>query len=95
MENKIGEESGLVDSDQQVNFACRSLDILELHPAEERGDSGQVKGGKISCHVAYPKGDDVLDLPGDCPQRDPIGEGLPLLGQLPSHLKVLSDRCAR
>ena len=72
-----------------------SLDILKCHPTEERSDSGQVNGGKISCDIGDSESDDVLDLPGDCPQRDPIGEGLPLLGLLPSHLEVLSDRCAR
>ena len=28
VENKIGEEPGLMDTQQQVDFACRSLDVL-------------------------------------------------------------------
>ena len=47
------------------------------------------------CDVGDSESDHVFDLPGDGLQGDPIGEGLPLLGLLPSHLEVLSDRCAR
>ena len=85
-ENDIGKESGLVDAQKQVDFACWSLDVLELDPAEERGDSGQVNGRKISGDVGDAKGNDIHDLPGGRPQRNLIGEGLPLLGQLSSHL---------
>ena len=51
VENMTGEESGLVDTQQQVYFACGSLDILKFHSAEERSDFGQVDGGKISCDI--------------------------------------------
>ena len=47
VEKKIGKEPGLLDTQQQVYFACRSLDVLYCHPTEERSDSGQVNGRKI------------------------------------------------
>ena len=91
----VREQPGLMDAQQQIHLAGRSLDILELHPAEEGSDSSQVDWGKISCDVGNAEGEDVLDLPSGCMQGDPVGKGLPLLGLLPSHLEVLGDRSAR
>ena len=51
VENEIGKEPGLVDTQKQVDFACWSLDVLERHPTEERSDSDQVNGRKISGDV--------------------------------------------
>ena len=86
----VREESGLVDTQQKIDLTERSLDILELHSKEERSDSGQIDWRKISCDVTDPEGEDVLDLP----RGDPVGEGVPLLGLLPSHLQVLGNWCA-
>ena len=93
-EDMNGEESGLVDTQHQVYFACGSQDILEFHPAEEGSDFGQVDWGKICYDIGDPEGEYVLDLPGDCLQGDLVGEGLPLLGLLPRHREVLVDGCA-
>ena len=95
VENMTGEESGLVDTQQQVYLACRPLDILDAHPAEERSDFGQIDWGKICSDIGDPEGEYVFDLPGEGLQRDLVGEGLPLLGLLPSHLEVLGNGCAR
>ena len=90
----VRKESGLVDTQQKIDLPDRSLDILELHSGEERSDLGQIDWRKMSCDVTDPEGEDVLDLSGGCTQWDSVGEGLPLLGFLPSHLQVLSNRCA-
>ena len=91
----MGEESGLMDTHQQVYLACRSQDISNFHPPEERSDSGQIDRGKISCDFGDAEGEYVFDLPRDCLQRDLVGQCVPLLGLPPSHLEVLGNGCAR
>ena len=59
----VWEQPGLMDAQQQIHLAGRSLDILELHPAEEGSDSSQVDWAKIGCDVGNTEGEDVLDLP--------------------------------
>ena len=63
VEDMVWEQPGLVDAQQQIHLAGRSLDILELHPAEEGSDLSQVDWGKICCDVTYVVGEDMLDLP--------------------------------
>ena len=65
-----------------------------LVDTQQQVDPGQVGGGEIGRDFGYIEGNDVLDLPGASLQQDPVGEGVPLLGLLPSNLQVLSDRCA-
>ena len=63
VEDMTGEKSGLVDTQQQVYLACRSLDILVLHPAEERGDFGQVDRGRSAVISGIPKASMCLIFP--------------------------------
>ena len=76
VENMTGEESGLMDTQNQVYLACGSLDILDFHPTEEKGNLGQIDWGKIRFDIGDPEGEYVLDLPRDCLQRDDVQNSL-------------------